>query len=293
MRLIGLCIGFVVCAGAGSARADVSADALPLAVPSYQTRDTAAEAASFAGEDHAYYFQSEPAPGLDSKQQSYWPVLYSALVPGLGELTMGYKVRGIALMTIDVASWIGYFSLHQDGLDKREEYEAFADQYWAQRKFIDDHPLVWNNTGWTQEELEAAGQGVSGSGGPWWNGYIPWVSKEEDKQHYYENIGKYDWFVSGWSDYDPTLNPPLAKSALRDQYRDMRGESNNALDDANAFVWVSLAARAVSIVETAIIVRNRRDDGAQSSVLREQSFAVRARPRGFDGGEVALEVRFK
>ncbi len=267
-------------------------DAMPAALSAYASLDDAVTA-SFA-EEHAHYFQIDPAATTaPAKQQSYWPVLYSALIPGLGELTMGYEKRGIALMAVEVAAWAGYFVNHNNGLDTRDEYEAFADQYWNQQKFIDDHPLVYPLTGQDQDYLEEQGQAVSGSGGEWWTGYVPWISKEEDKQHYYENIGKYDWFVSGWSDYDPTVDPPVAESALRDQYVDMRNDSNNSLDDANAFVWVSLATRVFSIAETAIIVRGHRKEGeAQSSRGFETPIALRARPRGYTGGELALEVRF-
>ncbi len=275
---------------AGVARAS---DALPANVSSY-TSEGAAANASFARDDRDFSFSlDEPAAGA-AKQQSYWPVLYSLLVPGVGELTMGYKVRGFALVAIDIAAWAGYFVNHDDGMQMRDEYEAYADQYWTQQKFIDDHPLVYPQTGWTQDQLEEAGRAVSGSGGDWWTGYIPWVSKEDDKQHYYENIGKYDWFLSGWSDYNPALPPPAPQSDLRDTYREMRNESNSELDHANEFLWLNFAARAFSVIETAIIVHNRREDATQSGALGlDMPVAVRARPRGQRGAELALEVRFK
>jgi len=296
MLSISMSLALALCAGAvATVHADVPArhDAFPAALARYENRDAAGASASLATPEHDYYFQAEPAVSEPAKPQSYWPVLYSALVPGLGELTMGYEKRGIGLILLEAAAWTGYVVNHDDGLDERAAYEAFADEHWAQQKFIDDHPLVWPLTGQDQDYLEEQGQAVSGSGGDWWTGYIPWVSKEEDKQHYYENIGKYDWFVSGWSDYDPTLDPPLAKSALREDYRAMRATSNESLDDANAFIWVSVAARAFSLVETAIIVHNRREAAGQASIGHESPFALRARPRGLQGGELALEVRFK
>jgi hypothetical protein len=269
-------------------------DALPAATPAYESASAAAQASGFAAEPRNY-FQTEPGTQAVAEQQSYWPVLYSALMPGLGELTMGYTFRGIALMAVEVAAWSGYFVKHTDGLDKRDEYEAFADAHWTEQKFIDDHlcPTL-PPSGRTLEMVEECGQAASGSGGDWWLGYIPYVSKEEDKQHYYENLGKYDWFVSGWSDWDPNQpDPPQPNSALRDQYRAMRADSNGALDDANAFVWVSLAARVFSLAETAIIVHNRRENFDQASNRDENPVALRARPRGWGGGELALEVRFK
>lgn len=287
---LALCASVVVDVHAGVSQ---SPDAFPATVARYPSGDAAGSPATFAAADHAYYFQAEPAVAEPAKPQSYWPVLYSALVPGLGELTMGYEKRGIALMLLEAAAWTGYIVNHDDGLEEREAYEAFADEHWAERKFIDDHPLIYPLEDQTLEYLEEQGRAVSGSGGDWWTGYIPWVSKEEDKQHYYENIGKYDWFVSGWTDYDPTLDPPLAKSQLREEYRAMRATSNESLDAANEFIWVSVAARAFSLVETAIIVHNRREDAGQASIGHDAPVALRARPRGLQGGELALEVRFK
>jgi hypothetical protein len=260
----------------------------------YADASVAARPADLSGGERSYAFQTEPVLSEAPAKQSYWPVVYSALVPGVGELTMGYEKRGIALILVDVLAWTGYFVKHDEGLDERDEYEAFADMYWDQQRFIDQHYYIYPGTG-TLEELEALGQAGSGSGSSdeWWTGYIPYVSKEEDKQHYYENLGKYDWFVSGWSDYDPTLNPLLAKSDQRETYRAMRAESNDDLDQANSFIWVSLAARVFSIAETAIIVHNRREDGEHSSNAFDSPVALRARPRGFDGGELALEIRFK
>ncbi len=267
------------------------ADVLPAAVSSYATSDLAARG-SFpdAATPGAFLFDAERAPHAAPASQSYLPLLYSALVPGLGEVTMGYRVRGFALMALEVAAWTGYFVKHGDGIDKRESYEAFADAHWKMDKWIADHPGNIEQIGPRNlENLEKYGRSSSGSG--LWPGYIPWVSPEEDKQHYYENIGKYDWYISGWEDWDPLSNPYDRDTPLRDQYRAMRGESNDALDAANRFVWLSVGTRVFSLVQTAIIVRNRR--GAEDDAGAGSGMALRARPRGWDGGELALEVRFK
>ena len=71
----------------------------------------------------------------------------------------------------------------------------------------------------------------------------------------------------------------------------MRRDSNNSLDNADSFVWVSVAARAFSIAETAIIIHGKRNDAAGGGG-GGAPIALRARPRGNTGGEVALEVKF-
>jgi hypothetical protein len=128
-----------------------------------------------------------------------------------------------------------------------------------------------------------------------WPGYSPWVSKEEDKQHYYENIGKYDWYVSGWDDYVPgttpdDLAPGQVLSERREEYRDMRHKSNNQLDTATRFVYLSIAARVVSLVQTTILVNRAADDDMAHN---ENHWMFRARSLGRDSGELALEYWFK
>ena len=241
----------------------------------------AAFAGSFALEDAT---ASTSAP-----TQSYWPLLYSALIPGLGETVMGYEKRGIALMAAEVVAWSGWYKYHNDGLDERAAYEHFADLHWSVDKWISDFPNICSPPPTSIDDIEQCGKDSSGSGV--WPGYIPFVPKSVDKQHYYENLGKYDWYISGWSDWDPNANPYEKETDLRTQYRAMRYQSNQDLDKANAFVWVSVAARAFSLAETAILIHNRR--GAEAGGGDGSPISLHARPRGRTGGEVALEVRFK
>jgi hypothetical protein len=226
---------------------------------------------------------------------SYLPVLFSALMPGMGELYLGYKWRGAGLMALEIAAWTGYFYYRNQGLDSRDAYEGFADQYWTQSKWIDHHPDVYPEDLSTPAQMDSVGREKAGSYE--WPGYMIWVSKEDDKQHYYENLGKYDWFISGWADFDPEVYPFMTETALRDEYRAMRKQSNDQLETADTFIYVSLATRVFSIVETLFLVRmSGGDDDAGSgdpAGISQNQLRIRTRPRGWDGGEIALEYSFK
>lgn len=221
----------------------------------------------------------------------YVPILLSALVPGAGEVYLGYYKRGIALMAIEAGAWTGYVYYHGKGLDTREEYEAYADRHWNVQKWADHHPDVYPFfTGFTPAQMDSVGRLTSGTGD--WPGYIPWVSREEDKQHYYENIGKYDWYISGWEDFDPTVDPFPQDTDMRDEYRSLRKKSNDQLDNANIFVYLSIATRVFSIVETILLTRDGGGDEEQVD-LSANTLQFKARARGYNGGEIALEYRFK
>jgi hypothetical protein len=255
--------------------------------------DSAEEAARLEGEPEVLRRSSsladEFAAGTTPAQQNWWPLLYSAIIPGTGELMMGYEKRGIALMALEIAAWTGYFYNHEEGLNKRADYEGFADANWDQQRWADWHYDVYPTfTGFTPAQMDSVGQEKSGNGA--WPGYSPWVSKEEDRQHYYENIGKYDWYISGWSDYDPDTAPH--NTDLRDTYRTMRKESNDQLDTSNQFIYLSLATRVFSMVETSLlIVKARKQDDEQASL--DNAWMFRAKPQGMSGGQVYVEYRFK
>jgi len=240
------------------------------------------ESVAFADE----FSSSGQTPG----RQSWWPLLYSAIIPGTGELSMGYEKRGVALMALEVAAWAGYFYNENEGMNKRTDYENFADAHWDQQRWADWHYDVYPTfTGFTPAQMDSVGRAKSGNGA--WPGYSPWVSKEEDRQHYYENIGKYDWYISGWEDYDPDLAP--RNTDIRDQYRAMRKESNDQLDQANQFIYLSLATRVFSLVETSVLIMKSRKAYDEEHASLDNRWMFRARPQGMHGGQVYVEYWFK
>jgi hypothetical protein len=273
-------------------------DAFPSTVSLYATSEEAAspslDASAASGEvlrRPSFSLADAGTRGELPGKQSWWPVLYSALIPGAGELSMGYEKRGVVLIAAEVVAWTGYFINHDDGMQLRDDYEGFADVNWSQQKFIDDHPEVYPDLSGqtTLEELEEIGRSTSGDGS--WPGYTPWTGKEEDKQHYYENIGKYDWFISGWADWDPDMQP--RQTDLRTQYREMRMASNDKLDTANNFIYLSIAARVFSLVETTLLVRSARQNYDTQVGSLDNYWRFQARPAGSKGAVVTLEYRFK
>jgi hypothetical protein len=217
----------------------------------------------------------------------YLPVLYSLLIPGTGEIALGYPKRGVALIALEVIAWSGYAYYNNKGLDGRAEFEAFADEHWNEDKWLMDHLVVatWDPDKRTFATLDSLGQCC------WrqWPGYHSYAPKSGVKLNYYENIGKYDWFISGWADWNPATRP--MDTALRDEYRALRLQSNDDLSTADRYIYLSIATRVFSVVETAILARRSgKDEDSDASEKRNYSFKTRS--TGIASGEVAFEYRF-
>jgi hypothetical protein len=172
------------------------------------------------------------------------PVLLSAAVPGAGELKMGGTKRAIAFFAAEVFGWWQVFRNRADGLDERDAYESFADEHWSIRDWFINN-LGYPPDNLTEEEINAAIEEEC----------FQWQPRNEDKQHYYENIGKYECFVFGWDDYRDA-SPDYTYH--RDIYRAMRSSSNHDLNQARNYLAFNIVTRLVSMVDTAFMVRSRR-----------------------------------
>lgn len=261
----------------------------------------ALDAVALARANAALDAAASPKP----KKKSYLPVLYSLIVPGTGEIALGYPYRGVALVAMEALAWSGYYYYNQKGLDDREAYERFADQHWDFGRWIQQHPATYEMVtfaGYTApvsfDEFDAYGRTLWSQTipAPWWPGYHTWHPKSTEKQNYYENIGKYDWFISGWDDWDPdpNLSPRPMDTDLRTQYRGMRIESNDNLDTAEKFIFLSIGARVYSLIETYFLVRSYNDSVETGAAPDTESrrYAFTARSTGVTSGEFALEFRF-
>lgn len=279
------------------------ADLFPATIEAYASRSEvwALTAADPGPAGHSLRAIETPASGFSdegatnsSSRRRYLPVVLSLLVPGTGEIAMGYYWRGAALVAAEITAWTGWVHYHDKGLDSRAEYERFADAHWNTDRWIERHAIwqdpVYQGEDPTYDNLELYG--------PEWEGWPPyhtWHSKEEEKQNYYENIGKYDWFISGWDDwnlegnYDPATIP--RETDNRTTYRSMRKKSNDELDKATGFIYLSVAARVISLVETLILTRQHADDAPAGDA--SSGFSVRTRATGLASGEVALVYSFR
>jgi len=266
------------------------------------------ELASLTGELHqedqsggALVMDPEITSETTKKKSTIVPILMSVVLPGSGEVYLGYK-RGYFQMALDIAIWVGVAHFNSEGKAKRDEYYQFAEDHWSEDQlsaaYWSDHP----------------NQYVAGVGLDYFTvndsqtGYreLPlWVSREEDEREYFENLGKWDQFVFGWDDFvrPEELDGYLGGGALsdlrlpgisdnREFYRSLRKESNDQFTKRDRLVYLNIAARIFSVAQVAYL--QGLFGGGQKSELRIAGHPVSiiAEPRGLTDTRLGLAVTY-
>jgi hypothetical protein len=169
--------------------------------------------------------------------------MMSVLVPGTGELYAGKK-RGFVFIGLEVAAWAAYYFYHDSGKDKEAEFERFADLHYSTSKLADPDDC---NDATAAARLDSL--------------------RQVDPQHYYEDLGKYDKFICGWTDV--VLTPDSTYySANRMTYRSMRSKSNDLLRTARYFTMIALLNHVVSAIDAVKAVRGYNEALTKKTGLR-------------------------
>ncbi len=241
------------------------------------------------------------------RKKSGWPVLFSLILPGAGEASMGYT-RGYFMMAADIFAWTQVAKYHGDGGDLKDEYIAYADRHYTDERLVEGY-----NPGSTDIERSGEGAIYFPSVGPINNvdglSALPlYVSKEDDFREYYENLGKWDQFIFGWDDYtrasipyaeydyEPTLtradlqHPWVSKH--RDIYREMRDESNDAYKTRDQWLYMNIGLRVFSVIQSAYLAGILSGGPADELEVAGHAVQIIAQPGGWNKGALAASVSF-
>ncbi|MEK7349062.1 MAG: hypothetical protein AABZ94_09340 [Candidatus Eisenbacteria bacterium] len=171
--------------------------------------------------------EEESVPVAKSPGRAF---LLNMIVPGAGHLYAGNK-RGWVHLGLEGATWMTYLYYHDRGKTKEDEFEAYADEKWDYARWLAADPA---NSG-SDADLLISDFAMN------------------NRQQYYEDIGKLPNYWSGWEGY---TNPP-ADAQTRRFYYGIRNDSNNFLKNARYAIVGGFVNRIVSAVDVLRLLKNR------------------------------------
>ena len=256
---------------------------------------------------------------IDTSHRDYlYPgraMIFSLFIPGAGQVYVKRPVRSLLYLATEVAAYYVWQDYSGRGNRIENLFEAFADSAWSFLRWFTDAGLYrggeWDRVGVGisgSHELQYCVADMNGDGLPEFcgstsdSGRLAQLIANQDTssflrvsrtRDFYENIGKYNQFFSGWSDADPnrpdieeTLSGPIAWSDYRRYYIEKRGESNRLQGLAGYAVSAVLFNHVLSAVDALFSASawNRRHALKLSGRLRHDPLM----PYGIGGLEIAL-----
>jgi len=155
--------------------------------------------------------------------------IFSAVAPGSGQLYVGAK-RGYVYLGIEAVAWTTSYFFHQSGKEKEDEYMDFADVHWTEPALGDSVGLAPDGVTVIRYDEEHHER-------------IEYFY-QNDKGHYYEDIGKYAYYTIGWD------------TGTLDDYLDMRDDSNRLLKNSDYAIMAAVVNHVVSAVDALRLARS-------------------------------------
>lgn len=215
--------------------------------------------------------------------------LFSLLVPGSGEFYAGSYWKAAAFFAIEAAIVTTAIIYDKKGDDQTRLFENYADRNWSVVKYaewllqhkaslgVPDNVTIsinsntalppWERVSW--KEINEFESRVS------IGGHNPFTHKLEvhGHQQYYEMIGKYHQFASGWVDFNNNEFDYTKRSLFFDDYSTLRGKANdfyNVASKAVLVIYVNHFLSALDAIWTTVL-HNR--DLAVNVRLNQTNFA--------------------
>jgi len=200
--------------------------------------------------------------------------LLSAIIPGAGQIyNEDYWIAGIFLATEAALIYVG-LTYDKKGDDQTASFEKYADENWSVVDYAewlntyegaeinidpDESKPPWERVNWN--ELNAAETGSH---------HLP----PHGEQQYYELIGKYHQYSSGWNDFTGGANEDLVSPNLI-YYSGERGQANDYYSVAKTAVIGIYINHFISALEAVWGATRFNKDIALNVRVKSVNFANR------------------
>jgi hypothetical protein len=203
--------------------------------------------------------------------------LYSAFIPGAGQLYTKSYWQSAAFLGAEVLMWIIYSKYEDKGDRQTELFQQYADQHWSVVDYvnwirdpqnfgniINDNPIIpgtenlpaWQRVDW--DKLNTIEMQIAGDQSIQPTGFTHKLDRHGEQQ-YYEMIGKYQQFGGGWDDASTFKAGGFTKADIISatvsprflEYSQMRGDANSFYNIATTVSYVIVANHIFSALEAA------------------------------------------
>jgi len=134
--------------------------------------------------------QAQNSPSQNGVKSVPKALLFSAVVPGSGQIYSRSYLKGLAFLVIEAAALTGHFRSNSEGNRLEVQFEADANALWDENAYWNWMGEICGGSCNNMDDLRSFERAN-------FSHFLP----EEKNQPYYENIGKYNQFVIGWEDF--------------------------------------------------------------------------------------------
>lgn len=182
---------------------------------------------------------------LPNKKSPALAGVMSLVLPGSGELYVGEYLKAAIFFAVEAALITVAVVNNNQGDDLTAEFEAFADEHWSVVKYAEYFNAHKDELGLPE------GCNINITEDP---NLLPWEQIDNwneinfcesvfshhlpkyGEQQYYELIGKYPQYSTGWDEFDPAVDVFRYVPQIMKDYSAMRGNANDAYNVASKVV---------------------------------------------------------
>lgn len=223
---------------------------------------------ALSNDDRLYAQTDEQAPDYSGNVYGYKPkssrraFLQSFIIPGWGQWYNGSRIKPILFVGLEAAGWLGWSHFRGQGKDLEDKYRAFADDPitgWDFDKYANGLAVVYDIEADTIPYRNPKYDPINNDEPEFlvFSHHILPSDLEDRSNTYYENLGKYDQFVFGWSDY-PDMNEVSDTTGVnrlttnRANYLGQRDDANREFSHASTVLILTIGNHLLSAFEAAI-----------------------------------------
>lgn len=271
--------------------------------------------------------QSTDSSSVVFKKNNYpgKPLIMSLIIPGTGQYYNKSPMwKTLSFMGVEITSLILWKSFNDRAETLKDDYERFADDHWSLNNWINNRfnptlvqnkSVSWTNfpalnklTGTHHLNISISGDLANDLNLTYVSSdsleiHPDWVESGDIQvsrdRHFYENIGKYDQFLGGWSDASSEWyweekdvgdsTEIIIKTPLKADYIEQRYLSNQMLNMAKYSITVIMFNHVFSGIES--VWSNQKKARSNNEIDTDLSLIYSSNNRSGIGG-LNFTIRF-